>query len=96
MTAVKNMSFIPILEIILGFSVVFFLFSSNSVSRRMYQTLTLREAWRVVINVRDHYGHCGGAGETAHLPCHVGRLDDQLVTILGLAVQICHSCHYDP
>lgn len=58
--------------------------------------LTLWEARRIVINVCDHNGDCGGSGETTHLSCHVCCLDDQLITILCFTVQICHRCHDDP
>lgn len=71
---------------------------SFSVERKknVWETLTLLEAWWVVINICDHYGHRGGAGETAHLSCHVCCLDDQLITILRFTVQIRHCCHDDP
>lgn len=58
--------------------------------------LTLWEARRIVINVCDHNGDCGGSRETTHLSCHVCCLDDQLITILCFTVQICHRCHDDP
>ncbi len=56
-----------------------------------WSTLTLREAWRVVINIRDHYGHCGGTGEAAHLACHICCLDNQLIAVLRLPIQIRHG-----
>lgn len=53
--------------------------------------LTLREAWRVVVDVGDHNGDGGGSGQPPQLPGHVCGTDHHLVAVLCLTVQVCHG-----
>lgn len=54
--------------------------------------LTLWEAWWVVIDISDHDGDGGGAGQPAQLSRHVRGTDHHLVPVLCLTVQVSHSC----
>lgn len=48
--------------------------------------LTLGEAWRVVVDIREGDADCRGSGEPAHLPGHVFSLDHDLVVFFDLPV----------
>jgi len=61
-------------------------------SPRTRAGLTLREAWGVVVDISDHDGDRGGAGQPAQLPRHVRRTDHHLVPVLCLTVQVSHGC----
>lgn len=53
--------------------------------------LTLREAWRVVIDIGDYDGDCGGSRQATQLSCHVRCTDHHLVPVLRLTVQVSHG-----
>lgn len=65
------------------------------VRRQRAELLTLGEAWRVVVDVRELDGDGGGPGQAAKVSPHVFGLEQHQVLVLGLPVHVRHGCAQD-
>lgn len=54
-------------------------------------TLTLGEAWRVVVDVAQLDGDGGGPGQSTQVSPHVLGLQEHQVLVLGLPVHVGHG-----
>lgn len=50
--------------------------------------LTLRELWRVVVDVCEGDFNLGGPRQPAHVTAHVFGLDDDIILLAGLTVHV--------